>query len=201
MSVFSNSYRSFHELAREQEEGIDYRRCIRDQGSSLAIVVPHGGGIEVGTSEIARALAGDTYTLYCFEGIKHSGNHLLHIPSTHFDDPLCLKLLDGASRVLSLHGCAGKRPLIHVGGRHKGWKKQILSTLTAHHFPVVEAVHKYPGTHPENICNVHPSGGVQLELSTGFRERCFQGLSRAKRQFTTPFFERFVSVLQTSLAP
>jgi phage replication-related protein YjqB (UPF0714/DUF867 family) len=46
---------------------------------ALAILAPHGGGIEPGTSELAEAVAGEGLSFYAFEGLKRSGNAVLHV--------------------------------------------------------------------------------------------------------------------------
>ena len=57
------------------------------------MVAPHGGLIEVGTSEIAHIIAGSEYSLFSFEGLKPYGaNRDLHITSHQFDHPDCLAM-------------------------------------------------------------------------------------------------------------
>lgn len=48
----SNAYRNYQDLA---DLGKDYRIVVeRRSDSSVAVVAPHGGSIELGTSEVAR---------------------------------------------------------------------------------------------------------------------------------------------------
>ena len=66
-----NRYSSYAELARHEVQGRDYRiRVDRRAHSPVLIVAPHGGMIEVGTSEIADSVAGADYSLFSFEGLK-----------------------------------------------------------------------------------------------------------------------------------
>src|SRR5665213_33047 len=52
--------RGYADLARQQVEGTDYKVHVRANAqSSIAVIAPHGGGIEGYTSEIARAIASD----------------------------------------------------------------------------------------------------------------------------------------------
>jgi len=68
-------YGCYADLAVAQVEGADFSVCVqRRPESAVAILAPHGGGIEAGTSEIARAVAGSEFNLYLFEGIRPSGN-------------------------------------------------------------------------------------------------------------------------------
>jgi phage replication-related protein YjqB (UPF0714/DUF867 family) len=76
---FQDKYRSFAELRESECEGIDFRICITDRAEPVAIIAPHGGKIESGTSEIATAIAGDCYSLYCFEGLRPRPHSDLHI--------------------------------------------------------------------------------------------------------------------------
>jgi phage replication-related protein YjqB (UPF0714/DUF867 family) len=55
----------------------------------VAIIAPHGGKIEPGTSEIAAAIAGDDYSLYRFQGLRDRPREELHITSAKFDEPTC----------------------------------------------------------------------------------------------------------------
>ena len=50
-------YRNFAQLRNGETEGIDYRICSTERESFAAIIAPHGGSIEPGTSEIAAAIA------------------------------------------------------------------------------------------------------------------------------------------------
>jgi phage replication-related protein YjqB (UPF0714/DUF867 family) len=97
-------YPNFEMLPRAERADnfcIDCRR----RPSPVAIIAPHGGKIEPGTSIIAAAIAADDYCLYCFEGRKCQGNRYLHITSTHFDEPQCLTLISGCDQVVAVHGC------------------------------------------------------------------------------------------------
>jgi len=99
-----DQYCNFEELSRNETAGVDYRVLLRQAAASFAIVAPHGGGVEPGTSEIAGGIAGDEFSFYAFEGLKTKGNAVLHITSTHFDEPLCLTLIGRSSLVITIHG-------------------------------------------------------------------------------------------------
>src|SRR5262249_61887052 len=100
----ADTYRNFAALARKERSGIDYDVLVRRARTAFAIVAPHGGGIEAGTSELADAVAGATHSFYTFEGLKPSGNRDLHITSTRFDEPMCLSLIGASDVVVTLHG-------------------------------------------------------------------------------------------------
>ena len=165
-------YQGFAYLSKCQTEGVDFQVHVQSrQGSSVAIVAPHGGEIEVGTSELARAIAGDDLNLYLFEGIKAAGNYrALHLTSHRFDEPRCLELLAGCDHVVTIHGCRGHAPQVLLGGLDEELKGRIANVLNAIRVDVRTTDHPYVRTEPQNICNRGRRGvGVQLELSTALR--------------------------------
>ncbi len=100
----ADKYRNFAELSRNETSGVDYSILIRQAKPAFAIVAPHGGGIEPGTSELADAIAANEFSFYSFEGLKSSGNTDLHITSTRFDEPMCLTVIRHTDLVVTLHG-------------------------------------------------------------------------------------------------
>ena len=100
----TDQYSRFEALARCEVDGRDFRvrSCQRD-GATI-VVAPHGGRIEPGTSEIAEAIAGADLSFYAFEGTRSRDNGWLHITSTRFDEPQCLKLIASVERVVTVHG-------------------------------------------------------------------------------------------------
>src|SRR5215471_18326011 len=91
--TMADTYDNFEALAQHERSGVDYGVVVRRAQAAFAIVAPHGGGIEPGTSEIADGIARTRCSFYSFEGLKREGNRVLHITSTHFDEPMCLLLL------------------------------------------------------------------------------------------------------------
>src|SRR5215831_7654946 len=100
----ADTYPNFATLEQHERAGKDYRLSARRAEPTFAIVAPHGGDIEAGTTEIANAIAGERWSFYTFEGLKPSGNRTLHITSTHFDEPVCLVVLGVTSRAVTIHG-------------------------------------------------------------------------------------------------
>src|SRR5437868_14874222 len=100
----ADKYSSFNELSRNEISGIDFSISVRRARDLFAIVAPHGGGIEPGTSEIADAIAADTFSYYAFDALKASANSELHITSTRFDEPMCLNLISHSDVVITIHG-------------------------------------------------------------------------------------------------
>ena len=70
----ADCYRGFHDLAGAHAEGVDYAVHVRyPQDSPVAVIAPHGGRIEGGTSAVARLIAGVEHGLYLFEGMRTAG--------------------------------------------------------------------------------------------------------------------------------
>jgi phage replication-related protein YjqB (UPF0714/DUF867 family) len=193
-------YSNFGELLKNEVEGRDFLRIYQIRHSPVAIVAPHGGGIEPGTSEIAQAIAGEEYSLYCFDSLKTNGNEIMHITSHDFDDPLCLYIAQNAQVVVSIHGCSDEDPGVFLGGLHSKLRDQVQACLLTTGFMAFLDDERHPGKHIDNVCNLGKSGaGIQLEVSLGLRRRMFAGMARLERQETRPAFDRFVSAVRKAL--
>jgi len=168
-----DKYSSFAELVAGGEIlGTDFDTTVQErQSSGVLIIAPHGGKIEGGTSELATAIAGADYSLFTFNGLKTFGrNRDLHITSHRFDHPECVALAALHPVILSVHGCKGTSPQIHVGGLDEPLTARLTEKLTAAGLPVNATGHQYPGQNPLNICNRSARGrGAQLEFTLGFR--------------------------------
>ncbi|MFO1103824.1 MAG: poly-gamma-glutamate hydrolase family protein [Methylocystis sp.] len=170
----ADRYDSFATLAANEIEGVDYRIRLDERASPIAIVAPHGGLIERGTSEIATAIAADRFSLYCFEGLTKVSGKSLHITSTRFDEPRALALVSASAIAIGVHGRKdrGDDASIWVGGLHESLRDAICEALASAGFkakPVGEG-HRLAGRDPANICNRGRCGaGVQLELPRTFR--------------------------------
>jgi phage replication-related protein YjqB (UPF0714/DUF867 family) len=159
-------------------------RGYADAQSSVAVIAPHGGGIERYTSEIARAIAGDDFNFYVFEGVRRSGNYAaLHLTSHRFDEPRCLELLSGCDHVVAIHGCGGDAQQALVGGLDTGLKAIVAQSIGALGVETLLADHPFPATDPMNICNRGRRGvGVQIEITMPLRlQGPRDGLSAAIR--------------------
>jgi len=195
-----DKYHNFADLISQEQESRDFERIAIERRSRLAVVVPHGGSIEPGTSEIGRAIAADDFSLYCFEGLKTQQPEDLHITSHHFDDPLCLKIVRSAWMVVAIHGCTGSHPVVHAGGLHLGIKNKVIEALYEAGFDAQAADQRHSGTNRSNICNQGISTqGLQMEITEGLRQAMFAGLDRKSRQITTPAFARFVAAVRSVL--
>jgi len=168
----ADKYANYGALRKGEVEGRDFQIFTRIMQSSTAVIAPHGGKIERGTSELAKAIAGEVYQVYCFEGLKGANNRDLHITSTNFDEPEALKLVSGCDHVLAIHGCAAGERTIYLGGRDALLRDAIGENLVAGGFRA--GIHDNPdlqGISIANICNRgRRSRGVQLEISADLRD-------------------------------
>ncbi|GIJ76805.1 hypothetical protein Xph01_12370 [Micromonospora phaseoli] len=219
-------------------EGVDYARRFRRHGAldddlvgtagfpTTAVLAPHGGGIEVGTSELCLGVAGyhpatlaptqsagAVYDYWMFEGLRAANNGELHVTSTGCDDPQAESLSGGARYAVSLHGCTAGQlglpdgtPAVAVGGLDVALRTYLLQEYAALGILALDAatapeLTALAGVHPRNIVNRTLSqAGAQLELSTPLRNAMFGTNTRAQRRHTTlPPFWSFVTATRAAL--
>ena len=194
-------YSSFASLAARENEGEDFRVRFRLANSPVAIVAPHGGGIEAGSSELADAIAGGEHSFYAFEGIRGHENVDLHITSTRFDEPRALQVVGRSDIVLAIHGRDRDDETAFFGGLHAELIDHLSAALERAGFRTVRRDEPgYAGTDPDNICNRGRSGrGVQLELPRGLRLRLFPALNASGRRVRNSRFRRFRNALRGAL--
>lgn len=196
-----SEYANFAALSAAEKEHKDFRVRIANRKSSTVIIAPHGGGIEPGTSEIAAVIAGPDLSVADFAGIKSKGNKILHITSTHFDEPRCMALVKAANVVIAVHGEGSEEPVVYLGGKDLKLGVRVREALEKAGFTVKE--HPNPdlqGLADGNICNRNRKGaGVQLELSRGLREKFFQSLNVAGRKYPKPDLTRFANAVRKGL--
>nr|NJM04022.1 poly-gamma-glutamate hydrolase family protein [Desulfobacula sp.] len=197
----TDKYKNFAELEQSETADEDYTILYRGLDSRLAVMAPHGGGIEPGTSDIADALAGGEFTFYAFKGLKKTGNKTLHISSNAFDEALGVKTSRTARIVISIHGSKDRTQTVQIGGRHQELKQKIREALNASGFHAeLTDLPGLRGMSPENICNRCTSGkGVQLEIPRGLREKLFDQLDHRFLRRKTIRFYQFVDTLREAL--
>jgi phage replication-related protein YjqB (UPF0714/DUF867 family) len=182
-------YRRYTQLRTNERENVDFKIDVRQGGSNVAIIAPHGGKIEPGTTEIATAIADDTHHFYSFVGQKSHRNSDLHMTSVNFNEPKCLRLIAECDFVVAVHGCRGSGQRVFLGGKDHALRDAIERELTLAGFKTGR--HRHPGlqgTHEHNVCNKgRRRRGVQLEIQAGLRDlavkdqRVMQRLGEAVR--------------------
>ncbi len=178
----NGEYMAFADLAADKTQGVDYAFLVWDRASAVAIVAPHGGWIEYGTSQLATAVAGEDFSLYLFEGLKPKRPHReLHIPSEYFDEKQCVQLVTKAQLAIGIHGRADcdDPETIWLGGLGKELRDAIAVALEAASFKAITSGHRLPGEHKNNICNRGIGrAGVQLELPKTLRDALIANAER-----------------------
>lgn len=168
-----------------------------------AVLSIHGGEIEPGTSRIADTIAGSEHTFYALEGIKRSGNAVLHITSTLFDEPTAMEIVCYSEIIITVHGCAEMDEVVHVGGRDLDLRRRIQNYLCKAGFKATDSVNpRFVATNLANICNLCGRGmGVQLEISRGLRSRMFRDLTPEGRKHPTEIFSSFTRTVREAIEP
>jgi phage replication-related protein YjqB (UPF0714/DUF867 family) len=174
MPKSEDKYSNFEELALNEREGRDYRIVIKNRMAQATVIAIHGGKIESTTSEIAKAIAGTTFNIYLFEGMKSRNNSSLHITSHRFDEPRALSLVRKSPVCISIHGCGEKkRPIVYLGGLNRSLKGMVLNELLSTGLidqECLKDVNKFPASLRRNIVNRGSKKGVQIEISRYLRD-------------------------------
>lgn len=127
----------------------DNARSTSSPVTSTAVIAPHGGGLEAGTSELCMAIAGYTpfdagtdpasaavpgkpqRDYWMFETLTNSAAQ--HVTSTHCDDPAALAVCAGNLYAVALHGFDDPTTKkIIIGGRDERLKRNLLAAFTQH---------------------------------------------------------------------
>jgi phage replication-related protein YjqB (UPF0714/DUF867 family) len=167
-----DTFRTFEELRAQMSEGSDYQVTTKNTGSPYLIMAIHGGEIEPFTSDIAKAIAGEEYSLYAFEGVDKEKSPSLHIGSRYFDEPQAMDMVRSAEIVISIHGQRDKESeFVMVGGLCEELVKKITEHLQAIDIPIQPFERDFYPRNADNICNKGMSGrGVELEISRKLRD-------------------------------
>ena len=110
-------YGTFSELKAAAIEGLDYSREVYDRGSEITVFAIHGGKLERGTTEVARALAGRDFNLYIFNALGDKAGRL-HITAAKYDEPEALRLAGASVLGVSIHASRDYGSVVCVGGEH-----------------------------------------------------------------------------------
>jgi phage replication-related protein YjqB (UPF0714/DUF867 family) len=196
-----DKYVSYDDLKQHEREGEDYVILVREGNSGIAVIAPHGGGIEPGTADIADDIARREHTFYAFKGIKKKENAVLHIRSNKFNEPTGVTTAENADVVVSIHGYHGQDDGVFIGGKNQVLKRKMESMLNKAGFHAeITTELGLRAQHLQNICNRCRTGqGVQLEISRGLREKMFDNLGRRSYRKKTSLFFKFVDTLREAL--
>lgn len=188
-------FRTYKDLAHVMRLGKDFAIEVRMGKSGIAVMAPHGGGIEPGTGVIADAIAGSDHAYYAFKGIRATNNRQLHIPSIYFDEPQAMAMIRRCHTVITIHGCRRAGSEVYVGGRNSSLKKRVTAKLLQSGCRAeISTIAALKGQHHKNLCNRGTRGkGLQLEISSSLRHAMTAGGS-GNRRHPTP---QLISFAQT----
>lgn len=172
----ADKYSSMTELFKNEVEGTDYEVITEDNDSKVLLTSIHGGGIEVGSTELVEAIRElGNYNIYEFKGLKSSNNSSLHVTSTNYDAPQLLELIKETDYAVSIHGASGEEPICYMGGNDVKLRNAIWSALEDIGIKVQISPPNIIGENDDNITNrTRKSKGVQLELTTALRQSFFK---------------------------
>lgn len=182
----ADTYKSMTELMQKTTEGVDWDIETYDTDSDVISMAVHGGGIEIGTTELSKLVAEKGgYNFFSFTAKLPSNNSQLHVTSTNYDAPRIINKIQDSSHSISIHGASGTGEYTYMGGGNTALKNLIWKYLAEKGFDCRESPGNLAGVEPMNIANRTMLGmGVQLELSTDMRKAFFKDKdwSRAKRE-------------------
>lgn len=158
-------YRNFRQMTLGHDTPKEYTIIVKDRLSSVTVIAPHGGEIERGTEDIARALAGTDWNLYAFIAQFPKGHRPLHVTAANFDDPIAVSLSSNAVLGVSVHRRKDPGAVICIGGSNTELREALARELTSSGFECEEPCLRLQGKSPDNIVNLPKAGGVQMELS------------------------------------
>ena len=203
-----DTYKKFTDLKSQQPNDFEIEQ--KNRKSNFLIFTPHGGGIEQGTSEICKQIAGETHSYYLFEG-KGNECKKLHITSANFDEPDLISMLPKHTNAISVHGMTNtiKKNVsadVYLGGLNKELIEITTKVLNKHGFVTTNNATKphatLSGTNKNNVTNKCSSGvGMQIELSDDLRASFFKGDHKFKkyRNSTTEQFDKFCEAINESI--
>ncbi len=200
MGSHGDLYPDIPTLKSHLKEKRDFRVVHKDRRSFATIASPHGGFIEAGTSQIARAVAGPDFNLFDFQGLITVEPQELHVTSTRFREPILMDMLSRSEVAVSIHGMGEEDDMtIWLGGLNLEMKARMLKSLTEAGFLVNPDSPRHRGESVRNFVNMVKRRGVQIELPNNllnamFVGKKFYGSGRAVK--TTALFDQFVTAVR-----
>jgi phage replication-related protein YjqB (UPF0714/DUF867 family) len=203
-----------------RHEWFDDGQPVHGPIQRTAIIAPHGGNIERGTSELCLAMAGyhpatlapvaaEKHDYWMFEALRPADNADLHVTSIHCNDGVAGSLCGGSLNALGLHGFDAAQAglpedaqVVLVGGGNDEFKDHLCAELAAAALQVGDEVVGLDGDDARNIANRTLLGmGAQLELSLELRKAMFGTFTRAHRKdTTTDLFWTFATACRNAVA-
>ncbi len=193
-----DNYSSMSDLLRNLPSRDNYEIFAdRSRRSKLKLFAPHGGCIEPCTSQLTAAIAASLFDSYVFSGMRKKDCYRnLHVTSTHYDEPQCVEMAAEAEVALALHGCDGEETFAQIGGGNAELASDLLRRLNDLGYTAIRPSEHLRGIEEANFINRARQGGVQIELSVGFRRMLFPGFPRSLQRHPSEF-PRFVEAMRS----
>ncbi|MCI2774223.1 poly-gamma-glutamate hydrolase family protein [Staphylococcus petrasii] len=173
-----DTYRSMTDLFAHTIEGKDWYKERSNKNSRVLILAPHGGNLEKGTTELAKAIANKGgYDYYAVNANRNANNRPLHVISTNYDDKDLINSNYNRDVSVSVHGAGQTQGYntVLMGGRDTQLLGLISQELKKFKFNVQRATGYLAGTDTNNIVNFNKKGmGVQLEITPDIRKSFFK---------------------------
>lgn len=173
--VGSDKYATMTQLMTLTTEGTDWKiETNKVTNANTLVSAIHGGGIEAGTTELAKLTSEiSKQNYYSFMGIRSTNNSELHVTSTRYDEPTLLRMLN-VPYTVSIHGASGTDKIIYLGGADTDNMAIMRDKLTQAGFNVQTPTAGIEGGKENNIVNKNTRNkGIQLELTTALRQSLF----------------------------
>lgn len=184
--VGSDKYATMTQLMSLTTQGTDWQiETNKVTNANTLVSAIHGGGIEAGTTELAKLtseLSKQNY--YSFMGLLPSNNSELHVTSTRYDEPTLLSMLN-VPYTVSIHGASGSDKIIYLGGADTDNMAIMSDKLKQAGFTVQTPPSGIEGGSTNNIVNRNARNkGIQLELTTALRQSLFadNNFARSNRE-------------------
>lgn len=184
--VGSDKYATMTQLMSLTTQGTDWQiETNKVTNANTLVSAIHGGGIEAGTTELAKLtseLSKQNY--YSFMGLLPSNNRELHVTSTRYDEPTLLSMLN-VPYTVSIHGASGSDKIIYLGGADTDNMAIMSDKLKQAGFTVQTPPSGIEGGSTNNIVNRNARNkGIQLELTTALRQSLFadNNFARSNRE-------------------
>lgn len=201
----ADTYKDSHDLMKNRKYESEFSMRMKKGKSGIIYFTPHGGGIEAGCSELSEFSADPQDSYYAFEGRLSSGNSVLHVTSTHFNEPNAVNLVHQHKVAVSYHGYSDSSVKnTKIGGLDEQLRNLVGEEFTAAGIPWEQepSGSDIAGAEPGNIVNETTRGmGVQLEISTAQRNAFFGTNTFASRRSTRlAEFDNYVAAVKRAIS-
>ena len=173
-----------------------FLHTVDDRASRVKLFAPHGGCIEPCTGSLVSEIAGTSFDYFIFQGARSKDCYrTLHVTSTHYDEPNCQRMARNADLAIAIHGCESSDNFIEIGGGGGEYVLLLGEHLQHCGYRLVQAPVHRKGESSLNFINLAQRGGVQLELSAGFRMSLYPAFPKHLQRHPTELL-RFVHAMR-----